>query len=448
MKLKRLATILLSGFTTLPLIAQTEGAWSLQDCLKYALENNIQVQKGAVTAEQGEVSLKQQKAQLLPTLSFSTNHSVGYRPFQESTIIVQNGQATNTSNKVTYQGSYNLSASWTVWNGGINRMNIESQELSNEITDLSNEQTELSLQEQIANLYVTILYTTEAKKVADQLAETAKVQWERAKEMMEQGQMAKAEVARLEAQYNSAKYDVVSSETQIANYKRQMKSLLQIDLNKSFDVAGTIPTHEQVVTLIPSAQQVYEYALATRPEIKSAEKNIDAANLQQRIAKAGYLPTVSMSAGMSDSHYSAAQTNAGKQMKTNLNGSVGVSVSVPIFDQRRNKSAVEKAKLQHTTSQLDLVDKKNSLSSTIEEYWLNANNNQQRYLAAKSTLESQEESYKLLNEQFKEGMKNTVDLLQGRDQLLNAEQNLLQSKYNTLLYIQLLKFYSGENITL
>lgn len=448
MNIKRLTFLLLTGCSSIALQAQSDKPWTLQDCLKYAMENNIQVKKGTVAAEQGEVSLKQQKAQLLPSLNFSTNQSMGYRPFQQSTIIVQNGQATSTSNRVTYQGSYNLSANWTVWNGGINRMNIEAQEIKNEQTKLANEQTELSLQEQIANLYVTILYTTEAQKVAEKLAETAKAQWERAKEMQEQGQLAKAEVARLEAQYNSAQYDVVSSKTQIANYKRQMKSLLQIDLSRNFDVAGQIPTHEQVMSLIPAAQQVYEYALTNRPEIRNAETSIEAAKLQERIAKAGYLPTVSMNAGFGDSHYSASHEAYGEQMKRNLNGSIGVSVSVPIFDQKRNKSAVEQAKLQHTTSQLDLADRKNTLSSTIEEYWLNANNNQQRYVAAKSTLESQEESYELLNEQFREGLKNTVDLLQGRDALLNAEQNLLQSKYNTLLYIQLLKFYSGEGINL
>ena len=448
MKAKVLLASLLAATFMLPATAQTDRAWSLQECLDYALKNNIQIQKGALTEQQGEVSLQQQKAQLLPSLSFSTNQSMGYRPFQETTNIVQNGQVTSTTNRVTYQGSYNLSAQWMVWNGGINRMNIQAQQLKNEITALSNEQTELGIQEQIANLYVSILYTTEAKKVAEQLAQTAKTQWERAQQMQEQGQLAKAEVSRLEAQYNSARYDVVNSETQIANYKRQMKSLLQIDLGKSFDVAGEIPSHEQVMALIPSAQQVYDIALATRPEIRSAERNIEAASLQERIAKAGYLPTISMNASMGDSHYSASREKTGEQMKRNLNGNLGVSVSVPIFDQRRNKSAVEQAKLQHTTSQLDLVDARNRLSSTIEEYWLNANSNQQRYIAAKSTLESQEESYKLLDEQYKEGLKNTVDLLQGRDALLNAEQNLLQSKYNTLLYIQLLKFYSGEEIRL
>ena len=448
MNFRNLAIALLMGYGGLSVSAQGNNPWTLQECLKYALENNIQVQKGLLSQEQGEVSLKQQKAQLMPSMSFSTNQSMGYRPFQQSTQIVQNGQVTSTSNKVTYQGSYNVSAQWTVWNGGINRMNIEAQELKNEITALSTEQSELTIQEQIANLYVTILYTTEAKKVAEQIAQTVKAQWERGLELQKNGQMARAEVTQLEAQYNSAQYDVVNSETQIANYKRQMKSLLQLDLGTPFDVAGVIPTDEQVMAMIPAAKDVYELALANRPEIRSAEKSIEAAALQERIAKAGYLPTVSMNASIGDSHYSASQQGAGEQMKRNLNGNMGVSVSVPIFDQRRNKSAVEQARLQYTTSQLDLLDRKNNLSSTIEEYWLNANSNQQRYKAAKSTLASQTESYNLLNEQFKEGLKNTVDLLQGRDALLNAEQNLLQSKYNTLLYIQLLKFYSGEEIRL
>lgn len=433
---------------TVPASGFAEGEWTLRQCLDYASQNNIQVQKSIVQEQQGEVSLKQYKAQLLPTLSFSTNQSIGYRPFQETTAIVQNGQVTNTSNRFTEQGSYSLNASWMVWNGNINRMNIKNQQIQNQIAELNTQRNELTVQEQIANLYVSILYTSEAAKVAEKLVETAEKQWERGKAMLENGQMAKADVTALEAQYNSAKYDVVNSQTQIANYKRQLKALLELDLNTPFDINGQEPTDEMVMALIPNASSVYDRALLSRPEIKSAELSIDAADMQERIAKAGYMPTITLSANVNDSHYSASQKKAGEQMKTNLNGSMGVTVSVPIFDQRRNKSAVEQAKLQRTSTMLDLMDQKNTLSSTVEQYWLNAVSNQQRYMAAKSTLASQQASYEQLNEQFKEGLKNIVELLQGRDNLLNAEQNMLQSKYNTLLYIQLLKFYSGEEITM
>lgn len=443
-RINPLFTILI--LTAAPAWAQQ--GWSLQDCINYALQNNIQIQKNRISEEQGEVTLWQNQGSLFPSLSFSTNQSMGYRPFEETTAIVQNGQVTNTSKKVTYQGSYGLNAQWTVWNGGINHKNIESQKLQNEITQLASEQSELTIQEQIAQLYVQIMYTKEAKHVNEKLLETAQSQYERGKEMYEQGQMAKADVIGLEAQLESAKYDVVSSESQIANYKRQLKALLELELTTPFDVNGEVPTDEKVLDLVPSAEEAYEKALATRPEIRSAELSVDAADLNLDIAKRGFLPTLGISASLGDSHFSASQKDAGQQLKTNLNASAGVTVSVPIFDNRRTRSNVKQAKLQQANSRLDLQDRKNTLSSTIEQYWINANTQQQNFIAAKTRVKGQQASYELLNEQFKNGLKNVVEVLQGRDNLISAEQAMLQSKYMTLLNIQLLKFYTGEDIDL
>ena len=428
--------------------AKAQAAWNLQQCIDYALTNNIQIQKNRISEQQGEVALWQDKGALFPSLSFSTSHTMGYRPFEEGTNIVQNGQVANTKNKVTYQGSYGLNARWTVWNGGVNQKNIEKQKVQNEITRLNTEQSELTIQEQIAQLYVQIMYTKEAVQVNEKLQKTAQSQYERGVEMMNQGQMAKADVVQLEAQLSSARYDVTSSQTQLLNYKRQLKALLELDLNTEFDVSGQIPTDEQVLALIPSAQEAYAKALESRPEIKSAQLAIDAANMHVDIAKRGYYPSISVSASLGDSHYSASRNDVGKQMKDNLNLSAGVTVSVPIFDNRSNRSNVKSARLEQANSKLDLQDKKNSLSSTIEQYWINANSNQQNFLAARDRVKSQEASYELLNEQFQNGLKNTVEVLQGRDNVISAEQDLLQSKYTTLLNVQLLKFYTGEQIAL
>ncbi len=425
---------------------RAEEGWTLKQCIDYALENNIQVQKNRVSEEQGAVSLWREKGAVFPSLSFSTSQSMGYRPFEESTAIVQNGQVTNTSNKVTYQGSYGLNANVTLWNGGINQKNIEAQKLQNQITELTTEDSELNIQEQIAQLYVQILYSKEALNVNQMLAQTAQSQYERGQEMLNQGQMSKADVAQLEAQWRSAEYDIVNSETQIADYKRQLKNLLQLPMSTEFDVTGQVPSDEKILEPIPSSQSVYEQALATRPDIRSAELSIDAANLDIDIAKRGYYPTFSLSASVGDSHYSASDKDVGGQMKTNLNMSLGLTVSVPIFDNRQNKYNLERAKLSKTTSQLDLLDKKNTLSSTVENYWLNAFSNQQKFLSARVKVQSQEASYELLDEQFKNGLKNIVDLLQGRDNLISAKQDELQSKYTALLNIQLLKFYGGQDI--
>lgn len=428
--------------------ARAQEAWNLERCINYALENNIQIQKNRVSEQEGEVALWQDKGALFPSLSFSTSHSMGYRPFEEGTNIVQNGQVTNTKNKVTYQGSYGLNAQWTLWNGGVNQKNIKKQEVQNEITRLNTEQSELTIQEQIAQLYVQIMYTKEAILVNEKLQKTAQSQYERGLEMMNQGQLAKADVAQLEAQLSNARYDVTSSRTQLLNYKRQLKALLELDLNTEFDVGGDIPTDEQVLALVPSAQDAYAKALEVRPEIKSAQLAIDAADMQLDIARRGFYPTIGISASMGDSHYSASRDGVGNQMKENLNISAGVTISVPVFDNRLNRSNVKSARLSQVTSKLDLQDKKNTLSSTIEQYWLNANSNQQNFLAARDRVKSQEASYELLNEQFQNGLKNTVDVLQGRDNVISAAQDLLQSKYTTLLNVQLLKFYTGEKINL
>ena len=170
--------------------------------------------------------------------------------------------------------------------------------------------------------------------------------------------------------------------------------------------------------------------------------------MQLDIAKRGFYPTIGASASLGSNHSTGSSNGWGEQMKTNLNMSAGLNFSVPIFDNRRNMSNVKTAKLQQLSSKLDLQDRKNALSSTIEQYWLNANSGQQNYLAAKARVKSQEASYELLNEQFQNGLKNTVDVLQGRDNVISAEQDMLQSKYMALLNIQLLKFYTGEKIEL
>lgn len=438
-----IAAILLAG-SIAPAFGQETKQWTLNDCIDYALQHNIDIQKGFLSMEQGEVSLWQTKGALLPSLSFSTSQSVGYRPFTQTMSIVQGDLVTSTRSNVTYQGSYGLNANMTVWNGGINRKNIEAQQLQNELTQLNTERSQMTIQEQIAQLYVQIMYSSEAEKVNEQLAATAKSQYERAQELLRQGQMSKADVAQLEAQWKSSEYDIVSTRTQTANFKRQLKALLELDLNSDFDVCGQLPTDEQALQAIPAKADVFTTALQNRPEMKSAELQMEAADLSLDIARRGYLPTIGVGASLGTSHTSGSNNQWGEQMKSNLNMSAGVNISVPIFDNRRNASSVKKAKLEKLTSSLNYQDQKNELSSTIEQYWLNASSNQQRFLAARSKTKSLETSYELLNAQFQNGLKNIVELLQGRDNLVLAKQDELQSKYMAILNMQMLRFYCGE----
>jgi outer membrane protein len=336
-----------------------------------------------------------------------------------------------------------VNAQWTVWNGNQNYNQVKLNRVSEEKAALAVEETTNTIQENIAKLYVQILYQTEAIEVNRQSLETSKKNEERGQAMMEVGKMSKADVAQLTAQRATDEYNLVNAESQLANFKMQLKQQLELT-TEDFDVAVPATSDEQALQAIPSLVSVYEAALLQRPEIKSAELSKRSGDLQLKIAKAGWLPTLSLTAGVSTSTTSLNDTKWGDQMRNKFAASGGLGLSIPIFDQRKARTAVNKAKIQQLTADLDLQDKQKALWKSIEGFWLDAQTNQQKFRSALISVESEQTSYDLLSEQFQLGLKNIVELMTGKDKLLKAQQNKLQSKYTTILNQQLLKFYQGE----
>ena len=430
---------------TASVAAQTNHLWTLQQCLDYAMQHNITLQRARLQLQSAKEDVSQSKAALLPSLNASTSHNLGYRPWQDSGITtVTNGTVNTKVDKTSYNGSYGLNASWTVWNGNRNRNQVKLNQLTEEQAELETQVTANSIQEQIAQLYVQILYLTEAVKVNEESLKTSQKNEERGKEMVEVGKMSKADLAQLTAQRSTDEYNIVSAQTQVKNYKLQLKQLLEITDGSEFDIVIPATTDEQALAEVPSLMSVYEQALATRPEIQSAEMAIKSSDVSLDIAKAGRMPTVSLSASAGTSTNSLANNGWGNQMKFNFNSGAGVNVSVPLFDQRQTKTNVAKARIQRENNLLALQDKQTQLYQTIENYWLDATTNQQRFRAAQATVDSEQLSYSLLQEKFNVGLTNIVELMTGKDRLLQAEQNKLQSKYMTILNLQMLKFYKGE----
>lgn len=423
--------------------------WTLKDCIDYAMQNNITLQQSRLQKQSATEDRKQSHAALFPSLSVSTNQSVGYRPWLSSGMTtVTNGTVNTKVNKTYYNGTYGINASWTVWNGNQNRNQVKLNEVSEEQAELNIAETANSIQEKIAQLYVQILYMNEAIKVSKESLETSKKNEARGKEIMEVGRMSKADLAQLTAQRATDEYNIVEAESNLANYILQLKQLLEITSEEPFDIEIPAYSDEQALAEIPSLGSVYEHALTYRPEIRSSELGLKSSDLKMKIAKAGHMPTISMTSGVATNTGSMSSNEWGNQMKTNLDASLGASVSIPIFDNRKTKTAINKAKIQHEQALLDIQDKQKQLYSTIEGYWLDANTNQQKFKAALSTVASEQASFDLLTEQFNVGLKNIVELLMGKDKLLNAQQNRLQSKYMTILDQQLLRFYKGEDMNL
>lgn len=420
--------------------------WSLSNCIDYALKNNITLQKNRLVAKGIEEDMLQSKADLFPSLNASTSQNVTYRPWPETgSATVANGYVQSSVDKVYYNGTYVVSASWTVWNGNRNHNNVKLQKLAIQQADAKTEATAATIQEKIAQLYVQILYSTEAIRVNAQSLTTSSTNEERGKEMVRVGKMSKADLAQLTAQRVQEEYNLIEARSTLADFKRQLKQLLQLTDGEEFTVAVPTTTDEMALQNIPPTGEVYAAAMEQRPEMKAAQLAIAGSDINIKMARARNLPTVSLNGAFGTNTTSMSHTQWGKQLKTNFDIGGGLTLSIPIFDNRAKRTALNKALIERQNYMLDLQDKQAALYSDIERYWLQATTNQSKFKAAKASVQSAQESFDLLNEQFRLGLKNTIELMTGKDKLVMAQQNELQSKYLAILSINLLNFYkTGE----
>lgn len=422
--------------------------WTLAECIDYALKNNITLQKLLIAKQSATEDVLFSKAALQPTLSAQTTQTGGVQPFVTSErSAIANGYVESSVDKFYYNGSYSLNFNWTVWNGNRNRNQIKLDQLAEKQADLEAEATANSIQEQIAQLYVQILYSAEAIDVSRQSLATSTKNEERGKVMVEVGQMSRAELSQLTAQRAQDEYNIVASQANLQNYKRQLKELLELTDDEEFDVVAPAAVKGDALRQIPAFQAVYEQALATRPELKAQQIAIEKSDISLKIAKAQRLPTIGINSSLLTNMTSMSATKWSRQLKDNVNLSAGVTVSVPILDNRQAKTAVNKAMLAHQNSLLELKNQQTQLYSTIESYWIQAVTNQAKYRAALVNSESQKASYEMLSEQFQVGLKNIVELMNGKNNLLAAQQSELESKYLTILNIQMLNFYQGKPFT-
>lgn len=419
-----------------------EKKWTMQECIDYALQNNITLKKSQIQRLKAQEDVEQSKAELLPSLNASTSQNVVYRPFIASgQSTVANGYVQSSIDKVYYNGSYGVNATWTVWNGNRNHNTIKLSRLAAEQAATDSVTNARTIEERIVQLYTQILYNSEAITVARQSLEASKVNESRGQTMVEVGKMSKADLAQLSAQRAQDEYNLVAAESQVKNYKFQLRQLLELTEAADFDIVIPQYTDAQALETIPPLTAVYVQALDHRPEIRNALLAIESSDVSIDIARATNSPTVSVSGSLGTNTTSMDDRGFGHQLKTNLDMAVGANLSIPILDNRRTKTAVNKAKLDRENSLLDLKDKQKTLYNTIETYWIDATTNQSKYKAAKVATESQATSYELLSEQFRLGLKNIVELMTGKTNLVQAQQNELESKYLTIYNIYMLHFY-------
>ena len=423
--------------------------WTLKNCIDYALTQNIQLKKSKIALESSQVDSKSARAKLFPSLSFGSTQQYINTPFPEGNSL-DNYVVTGSkgSSKNSYTGNYSLRSSMTLYNGGKLRNNIKSSKLQEQVQQYSVEEEIDNIETSITESFLQILYAQESVKINEETVALSKLQCERGKALLEAGSISQSDYAQLESQYSSDKYQLVLSHTTLESNIQTLKQLLEMDMTETLSISTpTLEAHD-VLTPLPGKEEVYQSALNFIPSIQSGKLGIDIAKLEHKNAKAGYYPTLDLSASVGTGHISGSDSNFGQQMKNKLNESIGLTLSVPIFSNRENKSAVEKAKLQISEAELEYLNAQKELQKIIEDIYLDATSSQAQYAAAIEQVKASKTSYNLAQEQFNLGMKNTVELLTEKNNFLSAQQEMLQAKYMAILNAQLLRFYQGKEITL
>ncbi|HEY4109772.1 TolC family protein [Puia sp.] len=416
-----------------------QGNWTLQACLDYAKKNNITLNSLRLTAQSAEQNYLLSKAQQQPNLTGTG--SLSYTHSKAGTAVISGVQTTSS-----WVNAWGVGSSMTLYNGGYLRNDIRQKNLQIESANLNILQSQNDITLQITQAYLGILLAKENVVYEQDLITTTFAQVEQGRKQYEAGSIARNAYIELQAQLAADKYNFVTAQSAVRQNKLNLKVLLQLPYQDSFDIVSpdTVISKEAVASL----DSVVNIAMRDRPEVKNSQLQIDISRYDLLKAKAGYLPILTASANLSSSYYSRSTDDYFKQLDNNFFQQAGVNLSIPIFTRRTVKTQVELAKIEMDQSKLTLLGTRTALAQNIEQAYINVINAQGQYDAAEEGLRASQESFRIAGEQLKVGASNLVDYLQQKTLYTQAFQVYVQAKYNSALSIKIYDFYMGIAVKL
>lgn len=414
---------------------ETPRQWSYSDCVEYARANNISLRKSQLSEETAAISLEKARGQWQPSLDFGTNQGYSNAPW-----------ANGNSN--AYTSSYNLNASWTLWDGGRRESDIRRSQTDVERSRYASDNVMRNIRTELLSTYINILYCKETITVNKDLAEVSRAQADRARQLMESGKISLVAYQQLETQAQQDSYNVVSATAQLNSARLQLKNLLELGIESEIDVLPYNFSEEEVLASLPPIDESYRLALSTDAMMHYNELSVDIADEEIKAARASAYPQLSLGAGVGTGYYSNSIGGWGTQMKQGFNENIGLSVSVPIFDRKSTKTAVAQAKVNKLSSLLDTEARRIEVAQTLETWYIDMESSRTRYTAAIQSLKSAKLSDELANEKFKVGYVELTELLQSHSAVVEAQRELLQAKYMSVLARKMVEFLRTGDVTL
>jgi outer membrane protein len=420
------------------ILAPAQKIWTLQDCLNYAVENNITVKKTVLNKATAQLNYQQQKNNKLPTI------------YGSSSLGLTNGSSIDpiTSsfvNQNILSNSFGISANAVLYQGNKLNLQIEQNKMLADQSELYQKQAENNIVLNVLNAYLQSLYYYEGIEIAKNTAGSSAQELKLTQTKYKNGAISKLELADVETQDAQNQYTVVSSENLYNQQVLKLKQLLELDPGVDFQIEKV--NLNDLMDAVPDKQQVYTLAAENLPDLKIYDAQNEILTKSLEITKTGYLPTLSATAGLNTGFTSTQDYSYFNQVKNNFNKSVGLSLNIPIFTKKQNDTNVQLAKINIEQNTLDKISAGKTLYSNIETAWQNAIANQAQQKSSKVARDNAKLAYDLANKKFEFGGLTTTELAVSRNTYLTNEQTYIQSKYMAVLYTQLLNFYQGKTLT-
>lgn len=413
--------------------------WTLSDCINYALQHNISVNTLRLSAQSSHQDLLQSKAALYPGVSGSVSQSLVNSKDADPVV---GGFATQAS----FSGNYGVSSSLTLYNGGYLKNNIKSKDLGVQIANLNVQETQNDISLSIAQAYLNILLAKENQVSLETVLTTSKEQLKLGQIKFNAGSIARKDLVQLQSLVASDEYNLVNAGNTLRLNTLTLKQLLQ--LPTTYELTITTPDTIPVAQTAPALGNALEDAMSTRPEVKNKDLSIQLAKVELEKVKAGAKPTVSLNGALATGYSNNQQYHYFTQLNNNFYQSLGVTVSIPIYSRRTNKTNIERSKISIEQAKLSLLDTKTTLSQRVEQAYINWQNAKAQYDAAEIQLNASKESYDITNEQLRLGAMNIVEWQQQKSAYVQALQAYIQARYTTLLYNKVYSFYAGHGLTM
>jgi outer membrane protein len=420
--------------------AETSKLWTLEDCLQYALENNITIKDAALNYDQAAVEYSKAKSSRLPNL------------YGTASETFSNGNSIDpiTSDYVTdqiYSTNVSLNSSVTLFQGNqINNQIAQNELLLNQSVFLE-EETKNNIIVSILENYLQILYAKEGITIAENNLSASEKEVERAKARFDAGTIALSDYTEAQSQAATNKYAIITAKNTYQQYIIALKQLLELNPTQDIEIE-TLSNDVDYITLELDKIAIYNKALGILPEVNASKIGVEVSEKDLDIAKGAYLPSLSLVSSLGSGYTSVNDNNFSDQFNVNFNQRVGLSLNIPIFNRNQTKAAVQSAQINIEKAQINQQLTEKEVYKKVETAYQNAVSAQEQLIAAEASQTATEQSYKLAQKKYELGGLSTTDLVISQNTFTNAQQNYLQAKYLSILYNQLLQFYQGNTIKL